>query len=307
MTRGDRPELTAPPEYYYNDNEAEKYTHNTRIMTVQAKLTARAVELLQLDANDGGGGGGSGSGGGGGRKLVLDVGCGSCLSAAVLREAGYEWVGIDIAPAMLDVAQERMKEGELEGGDVILGDMGQGLPFRPGIFDGCVSISAVQWLCNADKSGAQPHRRLNRFFSMLYHLLVRGGRAVLQFYPDGAKQAEMITRAAMKAGFGGGMVVDFPNSTRAKKYFLVLTAGVSGTAANANRGSRANAAEGPKNEVAVGKRERIPKKRGAAREVNKTGGREWVLKKKEVRRKRGYADVPVDTKYTARKRSKPSF
>ena len=29
----------------------------------------------------------------------------------------------------------------------------------------------------------------------------------------------------MKAGFSGGMVVDFPHSTRAKKYFLVLMVG----------------------------------------------------------------------------------
>ena len=29
----------------------------------------------------------------------------------------------------------------------------------------------------------------------------------------------------MKAGFSGGLVIDYPNSTRAKKYFLVLEAG----------------------------------------------------------------------------------
>ena len=209
---------------------------------------------------------------------------------------------------MLDVARDRLDEGELEGGDVLLGDMGQGLPFRAGVFDGAVSISAVQWLCNADKAGAQPVKRLHRFFTMLYHLLVRGGRAVLQFYPDGAKQAEMITRAAMKAGFGGGMVVDFPNSTRAKKYFLVLTAGVrSSSTDQAKRASASSSSGARASEVAVGSRERIPKKRKGDGTERKTGGREWVLKKKEVRRKRGYGDVPVDTKYTARKRSKPSF
>ena len=45
---------------------------------------------------------------------------------------------------MLDVAQERGVEG-----DVCLHDLGQGLPLRPGTFDGAISISAVQWLCNA--------------------------------------------------------------------------------------------------------------------------------------------------------------
>lgn len=36
----------------------------------------------------------------------------------------------------------------------------------------------------------------------------------------------MITSAAMKSGFSGGLVVDFPNSTRAKKYYLVIEAGI---------------------------------------------------------------------------------
>lgn len=35
----------------------------------------------------------------------------------------------------------------------------------------------------------------------------------------------MITSAAMKSGFSGGLVVDYPNSTKAKKYFLVIEAG----------------------------------------------------------------------------------
>ena len=45
---------------------------------------------------------------------------------------------------MLDVAREREVEG-----DLCLHDLGHGLPLRPGSFDGAISISAVQWLCNA--------------------------------------------------------------------------------------------------------------------------------------------------------------
>lgn len=43
----------------------------------------------------------------------------------------------------------------------------------------------------------------------------------VQVYPEGARQATLLTDAAMRAGFSGGLVVDFPHSTRAKKYFLV--------------------------------------------------------------------------------------
>ena len=52
--------------------------------------------------------------------------------------------GLDISPDMLDVAQEREVEGAL-----CVHDLGHGLPLRAGTFDGAISISAVQWLCNA--------------------------------------------------------------------------------------------------------------------------------------------------------------
>jgi len=53
----------------------------------------------------------------------------------------------------------------------------------------------------------------------------RGSRAVFQFYPENSSQVELITSQAMKAGFTGGLVVDYPNSTKAKKFFLCLMTG----------------------------------------------------------------------------------
>lgn len=119
-----------------------------------------------------------------------------------------------------EVARERETDG-----DLILGDMGQGLPFRAGAFDGAVSISALQWLCYADKASHNPIKRLYSFFSSLYACLSRSARAVLQFYPENSDQVELITAQATKAGFFGGVVVDYPNSTKAKKMFLVLMTG----------------------------------------------------------------------------------
>ena len=37
MGRGDRPELTAPPEVFYNDEEARKYTTNSRMIEIQVR------------------------------------------------------------------------------------------------------------------------------------------------------------------------------------------------------------------------------------------------------------------------------
>jgi 18S rRNA (guanine1575-N7)-methyltransferase len=78
-----------------------------------------------------------------------------------------------------DVAIEREVEG-----DVILNDMGTGLNFKAGSFDGAISISAVQWLCNADKRSHNPVKRLRKFFTTLYSVLARGSRAIFQLYPE---------------------------------------------------------------------------------------------------------------------------
>ena len=37
----------------------------------------------------------------------------------------------------------------------------------------------------------------------------------------------MITNSAMRNGFTGGMIVDYPNSKKKKKYYLFLMAGYS--------------------------------------------------------------------------------
>ena len=43
-----RPEHTAPPEIFYNVDEAQKYSRNTRIMEIQATMSERAIEMLNL-------------------------------------------------------------------------------------------------------------------------------------------------------------------------------------------------------------------------------------------------------------------
>jgi len=171
---------------------------SSHIISTQATLSERALELLALPDDY--------------ACLLLDIGCGSGLSGEGITETGHYWVGIDISEPMLEVALEREVEG-----DLILSDMGNGVPFRAGSFDGAISISALQWLCNADTKEHHPPKRLYTFFSSLYAALSRGSRAVFQFYPENSAQVELITQQAIKAGFFGGVVVDFPHSTRAKK------------------------------------------------------------------------------------------
>lgn len=146
---------------------------------------------------------------------------GAVTAAETQSKRSFSMVqGLDISCAMLDIAREREVEG-----DLCLQDLGQGLPLRAGIFDGAISISAIQWLCNAvgsskarllasvatlarrnsqvqsskkklltglwhlqDTKRADPRKRMRRFFETLYACLAQGARAVLQMYPENADQ-----------------------------------------------------------------------------------------------------------------------
>ncbi|XP_047052178.1 18S rRNA (guanine-N(7))-methyltransferase RID2-like [Lolium rigidum] len=291
-----RPEVQAPPEIFYNESEARKYTTSSRIIEIQARISERALELLALP-NDGV------------PRMLLDIGCGSGLSGETLTEHGHHWIGCDISESMLDVALEREAEG-----DLLLADMGEGLGLRPGVIDGAISISAVQWLCNADKSSHEPRLRLKAFFGSLYRCLARGARAVLQFYADNVKQTEMLVSFAMNAGFAGGVVIDWPHSSKAKKSYLVLTCGSPSVAtslpkAKGQDGEMCSSDDDDDDDddesnddqtVGTYGRNRSNKRRKVNN--NKNGrGRDWLLRKKEQMRKRG-REVPADTKYTGRKR-----
>ncbi|GKT89241.1 methyltransferase domain-containing protein [Colletotrichum tofieldiae] len=215
-----RPEDTLAADIHYNDSEARKYTTSSRIQNIQASMTRRALELLDLKHP----------------SLILDVGCGSGLSGEILSAEGPEdggphtWIGMDVSPSMLDIALQRDVEG-----DLLLADIGQGVPFRAGSFD--AAIMALQ--CREQRH--LPEGRLTRFFNGLYASLRRGGRAVCQFYPKNDTQRNMITQAAVKAGFGAGLLEDDPETKNVKLY-LVLTVG--GTAEGGRGGDITNVVEG---------------------------------------------------------------
>lgn len=182
---------------------------------------------------------------------------------------------------------------------------------------------------------------MRRFFDTLYSSLTKGARAVLQVYPENAQQvrqppfvlyarplypepvpanhhthshhytqAELLTLSAMRAGFAGGLVVDYPNSTRAKKYFLVLMVGGSAVVPAAKgTGDAMETSDVEEEEEGRGAPQGVRvdgRKRHKGRHDGKGGqdgkGRGWILKKKQQMRGKGYTNIPADTKYTGRKR-----
>ncbi|OAA59961.1 methyltransferase [Cordyceps fumosorosea ARSEF 2679] len=277
-----RPEDTLAADVHYDDIEARKYTTSSRIQNIQAAMTQRALELLDLKTP----------------SLILDVGCGSGLSgemlSAVPPSAGgpHTWIGMDVSPSMLDVALQRDVAG-----DLLLADMGQGVPFRAGTFDAAVSISAVQWLCSAETSDTSPAGRLTRFFNGLYASLRRGGRAVCQFYPKNDAQRSMITQAAVKAGFGAGLLEDDPGTKNVKLY-LVLTVGTAG-GEGGSAGDITGVVAGMDNVDVEDSRRKFAavNKRGEM----KKGSKAWIVKKKEQMERKGKI-VKATSRYTGRKR-----
>lgn len=199
------------------------------------------------------------------------------------------------------ITPEVALEREVQG-DLFLQDIGQGFGFRPGSFDGAIrcvfkinqcvfllnmryiqcSISVLQWLLNAETSHptSSPPHRLTRFFTTLHSALRNPSRAVFQFYPSSDDQIQLITSSAQKAGFGGGLVVDYPNSKKAKKIFLCLFVGGGGGQQQVPKGL-----EGEEGEEDTAKFER---RRDRERGKEKSGKRknvkdkDWILKKKEV-------------------------
>ncbi|KAF2281023.1 williams Beuren syndrome chromosome region 22 protein-like protein [Westerdykella ornata] len=274
-----RPEDTLPPDLFYNDSESRKYTTSSRIQKIQSDMTHRALELLDLKSP----------------SLILDVGCGSGLSGEILSASDEEgtpggphiWIGFDISSSMLGVALEKEVEG-----DLFLADAGQGVPFRAGTFDAAISISAIQWLCNAESSEESPAGRLSRFFNGLYASLRRGGRAVCQFYPKNDEQKKMISAAAVKAGFGAGLLEDDPGTKSAKTY-LVLTVG-----GGELDGDITGVVKGMEGVDVLDQRRKVKDRR---RPEDRKGSKAWIIKKKEQMERKGKV-VKATSKYTGRKR-----
>lgn len=227
-------------------------------------------------------------------KLVLDIGCGSGLSTKVIEEYGHVCIGIDISPSMLLMSKQ----------EVLLGDIGDGIPLRPATFDAVISISAIQWLFHSHRKREDPRKRLTALFNTLNGCMTRGAKAVFQFYPEGEDQLKMMLEIAKRAGFMGGLVVDNPQSSKSKRYYLCLSSGRSFNASISRQFIRNDSHAQPEESVQVqGNNGRSYKAR--QKNDNAESRRAWVLRKKESLKQKNQETKP-NTKYTGRKR-RPRF
>lgn len=100
----------------------------------------------------------------------------------------------------------------------------------------------------------------------------------------------MITTAAQRAGFGGGLVVDYPNSRKARKMYLCLMVGqqeipkaLDGDQMDVDEETMEKRRDEIKNE----RRRRREARRKTKKGKKDVKAKEWILKKKDVYRTRG--------------------
>jgi len=183
------------PETYFSKEAAEHYDHSPRMRKVQRELTERALELLGLPEGK-----------------VLDVGCGTGFSLAILEGQGFDAVGIDISQPMLDIAKRK-------GLKVKRADFTK-LPFKDRTFDGLLSISSLQWVYG--KSYEDIVDKYSKTAKEFYRVLKAKARAVVQFYPKTEQGFELAVRQFKRAGFQVTIAIDYPHIKRKTKKFLIL-------------------------------------------------------------------------------------
>ena len=71
----------------------------------------------------------------------------------------------------------------------------------------------------------KPQKRLYQFCTSLFYCLPRSARTVSQYYPENLIKLKW---SQLSLSEHGGLVVNYPNSAKTKKYYLVLITGDQG-------------------------------------------------------------------------------
>jgi SAM-dependent methyltransferase len=96
--------------------------------------------------------------------LVADLGCGSGILAGELADAGYDVLGVDLSPAILDLARRRVPAGRFEVGSLL------DVELPP-----CVAIAMIGECVNYLFDEHATWERLTRLWERAFEALAPGG------------------------------------------------------------------------------------------------------------------------------------
>jgi SAM-dependent methyltransferase len=106
--------------------------------------------------------------------LVVELGCGSGISLENLSDAGYDVLGIDIAPDMLALARERVPGAELRHESIWEAELPP-----------CVGVTAIGEVLNYAADARAGEERLPELFARIHEALVPGAVFVFDFATPG--------------------------------------------------------------------------------------------------------------------------
>lgn len=184
---------------YFKGERLKQYALSKNIQRIQTRITARALELLDIKKRD---------------ALLLDAGCGPGFASFYLKERGYKVLSMDIISQFL--YYYNTNETNFLSGDMCYP------PLRSNTLDGIISISALQWIYRNPNSMEMK----NNFISLLtsfYNILKPHSSIIFQFYPKNdsilSHMKNIINRSS---NFNGGFHIDHPNNPKKRRVFLKL-------------------------------------------------------------------------------------
>lgn len=184
-------EIYQSPLKYYGKEMVEKYSTSSSIRKIQKMHTLKIIELLGICPP----------------KLILDLGCGTGFSMEALIEMGFDVIGIDINPYMVEKAREKNLK-------VCLGDFRELKNyFEKGSFDAIISISALQWIKNK--------KDMKKIAEGIHYVLKDEGVVGIQFYPFSYKELKMWENSFKKC-FLVDTIIENPEIPRKRNIFLVM-------------------------------------------------------------------------------------
>lgn len=185
-------EIYSSPNLYYTREEVEKYSKSSSMKKIQQEHTLKIINLLKLEPP----------------ARILDLGCGVGFSMEILHNYGFDVIGIDINPYMIEKAREKNLK-------VILGDFRDLTKyFSKKEFDAIVSISALQWI--------KTERDMRNSVKGMYEVLKENGRIGIQFYPYSSTELRSWERLFKKYFKNVEVLIENPDNPRKRNIYLII-------------------------------------------------------------------------------------
>ncbi|MEO0406170.1 MAG: class I SAM-dependent methyltransferase [Cyanobacteria bacterium P01_A01_bin.135] len=95
---------------------------------------------------------------------VVDLGCGSGITAQIVQDAGFDAFGIDVSSALIAIAQQRVPNGTFRVGSFVDADIPP-----------CVAVTAIGEVLNYGFDNANGAAARSQLFERVYAALAPGG------------------------------------------------------------------------------------------------------------------------------------